>query len=393
MRMKAVIKSCFIKARESLGTTVPAFLRRSLPPARGHAVSIEDWVVGKSDPAMSAAKVHYWEPVAAIDRIPPTRGYPRLWQEFQSQPPPRNDPLFVASLRNARVFGRFPSVLSASGNIVVEPSRVHSEAIETHSIYSFALLPRSKRLIGRTLLLASAYGGSFYHWFIDVLPRLELLRRASIDIDTFDHILLPESTGPFFEETLQVFPELNGKIRTLSNKTHWECDELVCPSLPHQVGDADSWGPAFVRQKILARPRPISGSRRLYISRALAGRRRLENESKLFQTVFAPRGFEFVQLERLRLKEQAELFADACIVAGPHGAGLTNLIYSPQQCKVVELLSKDCAALCYWRLADELKLEYSYVLGMPTATAASNVGQYCDFAVDEAHVAACLDGA
>jgi capsular polysaccharide biosynthesis protein len=392
MRIRNAVKYCVIAARESLGTYAPEFVRRRLPPLHGQVVSIKDWVAGQSDPAESRATVNYWEPVAPICRVPPTLGYPRLWDEFQTQPPPCNDPLYVVTLGNARVFGRFPCVLSALGHIVVEPSRVHSEAIESHPIYSFALLPKSRRLNGRTLLLASAYGGSFYHWFIDVLPRLDLLRRASIDEKSFDHVLLPESTGPFFEETLQFFPELTGKIKTLSNDTNWECDELVCPSLPHQVGDADSWGPAFVRRRILAQPKPISGSRRLYISRALAGRRRLENESKLYHEVFAPRGFEFIQLERLRLKEQAELFAQASVVAGPHGAGLTNVIYAPEKCKVVELLSEDCAALCYWRLADELKIEYSYVLGTPTASVSTNVGQYRDFSVDETHVELCLRG-
>lgn len=329
-----------------------------------------------------------WTPVPARYRPAPSLGYPRGWNRFPREESLPNNPLFVVSLRNARIHGGFPCVLDSAGAVVLELSRVRGEPIDTHPIYSFAILPTCQRLRGRTLLLASAFGGNFYHWFVDVLPRLELIRRAGVKLEEIDHVLLPEPSGSFATESLQLFPALQGKAETLSNKTQWECDELVCPSLPHFIGGADSWGPEFVRRHVLGRARSQTGSHRLYISRALAGGRRLKNETRLYEKVLAPRGFEFVQPERLRLREQAEMFAAAATVVAPHGAGLTNLIYAPEKCTVIELLAEDHPALCYWHLAHELGLDYRYAIGTSVWSHASS--QHRDFAVDEANVAACI---
>ena len=50
-------------------------------------------------------------------------------------------------------------------------------------------------------------------------------------------------------------------------------------------------------------------------------------------------GFEVHSLETYSLAEQIDLFHDAEIVVAPHGAGLTNLLFSPPGTGIVELFA------------------------------------------------------
>jgi hypothetical protein len=194
-------------------------------------------------------------------------------------------------------------------------------------------------------------------------------------------------------ETLSLLPELRAERRILNNSVHFECDELVCPSLPHRVGESDPWGPAFVAECILGYPRRDVGNRRLLISRSTAPRRRLTNEDDIWQQLLHPRGFERVRLEDHSLQEQARLLSTASIVVAPHGAGLSNLVFAPKQCFVVELLNRDWAGTCFWHLSDELGLDYRYIVGEPESggSAENSDRQHGDFFVDPALVTECLN--
>ena len=55
--------------------------------------------------------------------------------------------------------------------------------------------------------------------------------------------------------------------------------------------------------------------------------------------------------------QQADLFARASVVAGPHGAGLSNLVYYAPGTKVIEFFGEHMAP-CYWAISALAGLEY-----------------------------------
>jgi capsular polysaccharide biosynthesis protein len=97
---------------------------------------------------------------------------------------------------------------------------------------------------------------------------------------------------------------------------------------------------------------------RIYISRALAQRRHVANESALMAAL-AERGFTSVQLERLSWAEQITLFRGAKIVVAPHGAGLANLIFSRPGTRVIECFSHNYVNSCFAQLAEACGLDYT----------------------------------
>ncbi|MFM8719222.1 MAG: hypothetical protein ACKOFH_06780, partial [Chthoniobacterales bacterium] len=50
----------------------------------------------------------------------------------------------------------------------------------------------------------------------------------------------------------------------------------------------------------------------------------------------------------------------------PHGAGLTNLVWSGAGTKVAELFAKEYINACYWLIADMLGQNYAFAIGKPT---------------------------
>lgn len=52
------------------------------------------------------------------------------------------------------------------------------------------------------------------------------------------------------------------------------------------------------------------------------------------------KGFEILVPGRLSYRQQIQAFSEASVVIGPHGAGLTNIVFCPKGAKVVELFSE-----------------------------------------------------
>jgi len=60
----------------------------------------------------------------------------------------------------------------------------------------------------------------------------------------------------------------------------------------------------------------------------------------------------------LSIQETAELFSKAKIIVGPHGAGFTNMLFSPNEITIIEFMDIDNPNICYWHLSEMLHNKY-----------------------------------
>jgi capsular polysaccharide biosynthesis protein len=116
-------------------------------------------------------------------------------------------------------------------------------------------------------------------------------------------------------------------------------------------------------------------TRRLFVSRARARSRRLLNEEAVFASL-RPLGFERVFAEDYGFAEQIALFSQAEAVCGPHGAGLTNILYMPPSAAVIEVLPDAQPRPWFWRLSAIRGLRYGCLFGEVKTTRRN------DFVVD-----------
>ena len=69
-----------------------------------------------------------------------------------------------------------------------------------------------------------------------------------------------------------------------------------------------------------------------------------------------------MHLENLPILDQVKLFNNAKLVIAPHGAGLTNLIFSQPKIKVLELLPSSYVQPYFWIICNLLNLNHHYLI-------------------------------
>lgn len=132
-----------------------------------------------------------------------------------------------------------------------------------------------------------------------------------------------------------------------------------CNALMHPAHLAAPWALQGLRGLFdLDRPR----SRRILISRADARARRIANAADV-EALLGRHGFEPVVPGTLALDQQAVLFAEATHVVGPHGAGLTNILFCAPGTHVLEIFHPLYGTSAFAALQDTLGLRYASMVG------------------------------
>jgi hypothetical protein len=199
--------------------------------------------------------------------------------------------------------------------------------LKDHPAYKRRLALKLRRLSGNIYSLLCLWAPEFYHWFHDVLPRLETAL-PHLPADT--RFLINPNPKAWQLDSLVAFGIGRDRLEIQAAGAHTRVERLwFATPLGHS-----SLGSGLVMRRVANRLRRHFKSNdlkrkpwhRLYISRRKAAARRVINESEI-RPLLEEHGFETVLCEDLSLTEQVGLFAKATAIIGGHGAGLTNLIY------------------------------------------------------------------
>ncbi|MDO6567908.1 glycosyltransferase family 61 protein [Alteromonas sp. 1_MG-2023] len=125
--------------------------------------------------------------------------------------------------------------------------------------------------------------------------------------------------------------------------------------------------------KNLSSVKPFSNGNRikLYISRRDAKSRQILNEIEL-EKALTLLGFKIVIPTEHSPEEQLQLFADADIVIGSHGAGLTGVFACKSGSKVIEIFNPSKGTAAYANMSQAMGLNYTAVFGSPVKDAKNN---------------------
>jgi hypothetical protein len=287
-------------------------------------------------------------------------------------------PAFVAQIKNGMSFGRHCCAIGPSRKAVRETgfNLDSTVLIERKPISPLRLqywrkrwegdltsrpwLPPKQHVSGRVAVLNTRFSHNFYHWMIDILPRLAPLRRLGIDVDYY----LIDCLSPFQQTVLTSLGiELHQLVQPHS-RLLLEADELIVPSLPT---------PSCIRElgALLSETMGVvhhEAERRIYISRRRTGTRTIDNEDEL-ELLLTKLGFETHYMETYPLATQAQLLADAKIVVAPHGAGLANLLFARPGTSVVEIVPAGrYNATCYPEKSRIFGLHHQLIFAAPGST-------------------------
>lgn len=213
-----------------------------------------------------------------------------------------------------------------------------------------------RHLAGTAAVITATNQNCYYHWIFDILPRLKLALEHEADID---HIYLQHKL-PFQKETLKILGIDPERIVSTEDESWISADRMIIPCHQIMTGHRHpGWLTDWLRENFLPHEQVAKNRRRVYISRSIARNRRVKNEEEIFRLLEA-HGFEFVHAEKCTFAEQIAMFADAEAIIAPHGAGLSNLVFSAPGTRVIELFPS-MTMDCYYRLCDDLNLDYTFV--------------------------------
>lgn len=203
---------------------------------------------------------------------------------------------------------------------------------------------------GTSAIVHSAGSRNYYHWTIEIMPRLFALREAMREGRVQpDRVLLfyDEPHGFVMDSIHTLLPDLAPLVQVVrDNLTRLErCCFFVdaTPDAPYENHLAHTSRlkvctgllSEAIDQRLASRPAATPG-RAWLISRADAPTRRLVGEELLLES-FADLGLERAQFTGLGIAEQMAMMADARLIVAPHGAGLTNTIHCRPGTAVVEV--------------------------------------------------------
>jgi hypothetical protein len=123
----------------------------------------------------------------------------------------------------------------------------------------------------------------------------------------------------------------------------------------------------FLKDNLFKAQLPPPGSaadKKLFILRGKVDVRKELNLPEL-EALLMPLGFRFVSTSGLTMQEEADLFGNAEVIIGVHGAALHNLLFSRPGTKVIELFPYDYFEPSNYNLANHSGCEYHYLIGEP----------------------------
>jgi hypothetical protein len=275
-----------------------------------------------------------------------------------------SEPALIYHLRNVDFWARYGGSVVTSDNKLLADLSPEVWGIANHPLFSQFVLPARRKLTGRTAIAVTPEApGNYYHWLIDLLPRVALLQLAS---QQFDRLLLNGSGADYEKASLDALKVPSHKIQYVNSGERFQIEEAIIPSMDHFAKAIAPWKVERLRQLRESAPRGSSG--RLYISRRRAGVRRIINESELEQILRAA-NFRMVELEQKSWPEQIGLFSAAEVILAPHGAALANIVFAEPGTLVAEIGTRPGYKDFYWQLAAAARLRYRFIEARPSRAA------------------------
>jgi capsular polysaccharide biosynthesis protein len=253
---------------------------------------------------------------------------------------------FVLEVANAELVGPMAIGFDEDGRIISEttngapPNSALLTKIPIQSLILKKLPNFGTPQVDAAYSLVNPWSQGYFHWIVDCLARLEGVEYYQQQTGR-KPLLIIESNPPKWKiESLRLLGyEPDDCIPW--NGSRLKVKRLVVPSFRRERAIISASACRWLCQRMLSNlpdgsSEKLSFSLRIYISRTKKTGRNVINEEQVLKAL-TPFGFVAYTLENMSFPAQVRLFSQAEIVVAPHGAGLTNTIFAPQNLIIIEL--------------------------------------------------------
>ncbi len=311
------------------------------------------------------------------------------WRHFQSRRVEQIGPYGAARLDNARVYGATGLAETKDGFLLGDIWQ-DSEYPIGYFWNDMAALPQNMpvRLGGVSVVIAMPWLPNYYHFRLQVVPRIEIALKT-INRERIDHWIVPKLAYSY-EKSLLAAAGVPVDKMVEADRQIIECEHLVVPTIPCFGGYVPAWASHYTASLV----KPDSGvpvREKVFVRRVKTITRKLSNERQVAQLLHS-KGYEPISMDSLTLEQQAAVFRNAREIVGVHGAALANLIHTQPGAKLVELLPANYVSPYFMRISSMLGLDYAPVIGTEWCQPTENYVQLqrADMSISVEELAAAL---
>jgi hypothetical protein len=268
----------------------------------------------------------------------------------------------LVSITNGRINLNPWSFITKDDKLLFKESSCYGPVPEDHLVFRSIKLPKVHSLAGKTLFLSCR--SNYWHMLADELCDLSLLMESGINLNEFDQIIFEKSHFNTGKELQEIFGLDQSNQVSLQKQLHIECEELFFFTGSFCLSKHALSHLKYKIKSFLAQNSTKSGkiNRRIVVSRGNSNTRRWLNEDECMKTLNSL-GFKIIDPSKLSLSQQVDAFSNAEIILGPHGAGLTNIMFCNPGTKVIEIRAQEqggeySSATCYEELSVIFGIEH-----------------------------------
>ena len=214
---------------------------------------------------------------------------------------------------------------------------------------------------GDLFVVTSSTSKLYYHGLLEIVPRLHIAQKMGMGPNIPVYV---DASKPFMQECLRALKIDN--IIDASQHPRIQAAKLIVPC--YEINSFDSIPERSIALLNDLFPEPKSRStvpdRKIYLSRRQVGRRNIVNEQEV-SAFLQDRGFETFFPENFSIQEQAGLFRQAKIIAGPSGGAFTNIAFCKAGTTILNFFHWQ-ADNSIQKLSIAAGLRYVYVASRPS---------------------------
>ncbi len=252
--------------------------------------------------------------------------------------------------------------------------RNNSKCIE-NSVFQKGTPRIKKNITGSVLSLLSGGGANnnYFHWLYDVLPRISFIDNLDLREKFPKFLLVPNYEHHFQKSTLEILGFKKKQILNSKYIRHLSSAKIIATDHPYNITnnvdfDHDkipSWISDWLKNKFIKKDFTHDpGLKKIYIDRddidpKRNSERRITNEVEL-RKFLIKKNFKFIKLNEISFRSQVNIFNNAEIIIGLHGAGFANISFCKPGTRIVEFRSKNTGRIIE-NIANNNQLNFSFL--------------------------------
>ncbi len=294
---------------------------------------------------------------------------------------------FVCEMNNVIISGQYAAAKTTHGKYVADMLNRPTQHDDLHTRIAKSMLcnwtfsdrfsqTQSITHIDTCAVIHRASGSqNFYHWMIDHILKLRGVEFYEKKTGNEVTLIISEHTPDFATEAIEILGFGNNPIKIWKNN-NIHAENLIVPSWPEPTPGNLRW-----IQKNVGEVSNESNNKAewIYISRQNAPRGRKITNFDEVAPILEEYGIDIIRCEEMSLREEISLFRSVDGIIGPHGAGLTGMIWT-NSLSVIELCN-GIVKMPFYTLAHLLDHEYTYLMGTAEGGQSEQYDRDRDFSV------------